>query len=269
MLRQSRALFGEFLSQRASAPWPSLKRRALGLYFPGDDPRPGQQARLLRLLQNQGVEISRADKAFRSGRPNIRRKLRRPHGPAVLPMADMLLDKQYFNVKDPSPTMMWLDFRPAVQRQTVRVDDVSVLTAPMTLVKGEVRAAGGLIRLGAGPAKAYVINNNATARSLRSSSGPEIFPAGGTSRSRSRKKPSKRRAESSMPEAIFAGRTPRTRPIIWRILCRVGSGGSRNRRLRNSGASRRSPSRPGSAAHRRDAHLAEYPERRLGENHSR
>lgn len=38
--------------------------------FPGDDPRPGDQARLLRILQSQGIEVSRAETAFSAPVPN-------------------------------------------------------------------------------------------------------------------------------------------------------------------------------------------------------
>lgn len=131
--------------------------------FPGNDPRPGQQARLLRLLQGQGVEISRADKPFKVGTVEY------PAGSYVVRMdqpycrmADMVLDKQYFNVKDPSPydDVGWT-LGPLFNVKTVRVDDVSVLTAPMTLIKGEVKSPGGLTRLGTGAAQAYLINHNA------------------------------------------------------------------------------------------------------------
>jgi len=134
--------------------------------FPGDDPRLGQQARLLRLLQAQGVEISRADKAFKVGAVEY------PAGSYVVRMdqpycrmADMLLDKQYFNVKDPSPydDVGWT-LGPLFNVKTVRVDDLTVLTAPMSLVKGEVKAPAGLKSLGTGPAKAFVIDNNADAQ---------------------------------------------------------------------------------------------------------
>src|SRR5262249_39136777 len=46
---------------------PSLKARTEGpaaYVLPGDDPRPGAQAELLRVLQKQGVEISRATSEF-------------------------------------------------------------------------------------------------------------------------------------------------------------------------------------------------------------
>ena len=39
--------------------------------LPGDDPRPGDQARLLNVLRSQGIEISRADKAFSAAVLNV------------------------------------------------------------------------------------------------------------------------------------------------------------------------------------------------------
>jgi hypothetical protein len=131
--------------------------------FPGDDPRPGQAARLLRQLQAQGVEIHRADKAFKVKEAEV------PAGSYVVRMdqpysrmADMMLDKQYFNVNDPRPydDVGWT-LGPLYNVKTVRVDDVAVLDAPMTLVKGEVVAPGGLSRLGKGAVQAYLINHNA------------------------------------------------------------------------------------------------------------
>jgi len=77
-------------------------------------------------------------------------------------MADMMLDKQYFNVNDPRPydDVGWT-LGPLCNVKSVRVDDVAVLDAPMTLVKGEVAAPGGLSRLGKGAVQAYLINHNA------------------------------------------------------------------------------------------------------------
>jgi hypothetical protein len=131
--------------------------------FPGNDPRPGQQARLLQMLQAQGVEASRADKSFKVG------DVEYPAGSYVVRMdqpysrmADMLLDKQYFNINDPRPydDVGWT-LGPLFNVKTVRVDDVSVLSAPMTLVKGEVRSPGGLTRLGSGAGQAFLVNHNA------------------------------------------------------------------------------------------------------------
>jgi hypothetical protein len=75
----------------------------------------------------------------------------------------MMLDKQYFNVNDPRPydDVGWT-MAPLFNVKTVRVEDVAVLEAPMTLVKGEVKAPGGVSQLdGGGGARAFIINNNA------------------------------------------------------------------------------------------------------------
>jgi hypothetical protein len=132
--------------------------------FPGDDPRPGQAARLLRQLQAQGVEVHRAEKPFKV------KDAEYPAGSYVVRMdqpysrmADMMLDRQYFNVNDPRPydDVGWT-LGPLYNVKTVRVEDTAVLDAPMTLVKGAVAAPGGIVRLGkAGPVQAYLINHNA------------------------------------------------------------------------------------------------------------
>ena len=131
--------------------------------FPASDPRLGQQARLLKLLQAQGVEVHKADKAFKVGEVEYPAesyvvRMDQPYSR----MADMLLDKQYFNVNDPRPydDVGWT-LGPLFNVKTVRLEDVSVLAAPMTLVKGEVKAPGGLARLGSGAAQAFLINHNA------------------------------------------------------------------------------------------------------------
>jgi hypothetical protein len=132
--------------------------------FPGDDPRPGQVAGLLKLLQWQGVEIHRADAPFKVGKDEY------PKGSYVVRMdqpysrmADMMLDRQYFNVNDPRPydDVGWT-MGPLFNVKTVRVEDVAVLEAPTTLVEGEAKAPGGVSQLGGrGAARAYIINHNA------------------------------------------------------------------------------------------------------------
>ena len=131
--------------------------------FPGDEPRPGQAAKLLRLLQAQGVEISKAAQAFKVKEADY------PAGSFIIRMdqpysrmADMLLDKQFYNVNDPSPydDVGWT-LGPLFNVKTVRIDDQSVLAVPMTLVAGAVKAPSGLVRLGTGGSQAYVINNAA------------------------------------------------------------------------------------------------------------
>jgi hypothetical protein len=159
--------------------------------FPGNDPRPGQAAKLLRLLQAQGVEIHKTDAAFKV------KDAEYPAGSYVVRMdqpysrmADMVLDKQYFNVNDPRPydDVGWT-LGPLFNVKTVRVEDVSVLGAPMTPVKGEVRSPGGLIKPAAGAAQAYLLNHNADNalasfrfknKDLKVHAAEKPFEAGGT-----------------------------------------------------------------------------------------
>jgi hypothetical protein len=132
--------------------------------LPSDDPRPGQQARLLQILQRHGFEVHRADRAFTAGGTNF------PAGSWVLrldqPYArgiDILLDTQYYNADDPFPydDTGWTH-GPLYNAVTVRVEDVSVLDAPMTLVRETVRAPGGVAGPGGGaPSPFYLVHYNA------------------------------------------------------------------------------------------------------------
>jgi hypothetical protein len=131
--------------------------------FPGDDPRPGQQARLLRQLQAQGVEVHKADRPFKV------KDAEYPAGSYVVRMdqpysrmADLLLDRQYFNINDPRPydDVGWT-LAPLYNVRSARVEDVAVLDAAMTLVQGEVAAPGGVVRLAKGAVQAYLVNHNA------------------------------------------------------------------------------------------------------------
>ncbi len=171
------------------------------------DPRLGPQAELLRVLQKQGVEISRATSAFtvtlparpaasgggggRGGRGGGQRGGDAPPPAATTPQAgspqatasqaapppapaetlapmtrefpagsyivrmdqpysrtaDALLDYQYWAPNDPQ-TRPYDDtgwtFPEGFGVQAVRVTDVKVLDAPVELVKGEVKAVGGV-----------------------------------------------------------------------------------------------------------------------------
>jgi hypothetical protein len=131
--------------------------------FPGNDTRPGLTARLLRLLQLQGVEVQKTTAAYKQG------DVEYPAGSYVVRMdqpycrmADMLLDKQFFNVNDPSPydDVGWT-LGPLFNVKVIRVDDQAVLKVPMTLVAGEVKSPGGVVKLAGGAAQAYVINHAA------------------------------------------------------------------------------------------------------------
>jgi hypothetical protein len=161
--------------------------------FPADDPRPGGQAELLRTLQLQGCEISRATAPFtvtvkkrKSAEPAGRdaaaasdqkpaddKKKPEQTEPRTFPagsyivrmdqpysrIADMLLDYQYWSPNDPQKQIYddtaWT-FGELGNVQVVRVTDVKVLDAPMERVTGDVRAPGGM--KGSGPI--YLINHN-------------------------------------------------------------------------------------------------------------
>jgi len=130
--------------------------------FPQDDPRPGQVSRLLKLLQWQGVEVHKAEKAFTV------KKTEYPKGSYIIRMdqpysrmADMMLDRQYFNTSDPRPydDVGWT-LGPLYNVNTVRVEDIEVLSVPMSLMK-DITVPGGTENLERGSAKAFLINHNA------------------------------------------------------------------------------------------------------------
>jgi len=157
--------------------------------LPGDDPRPGNQAELLRTLQAQGVELSKATAPFTV---SLRKKAssgapaRSSSSPSASPtpapktedrtfpagsyivrmdqpysrIADALLDYQYWAPNDPQ-TDIYDDTAWTMGElgnvEVVRVVDAKVLTAPMDRVTGEVRSPGGIANAGA----VYVINHNA------------------------------------------------------------------------------------------------------------
>jgi hypothetical protein len=129
--------------------------------FPASDPRPGQQARLLEMLQRQGVEVHRASAAFEVGDRTFGEgsyviRMDQPYSRA----ADMLLDKQYYNPDDPRPydDTGWT-LGPLYNAETVRVEDVAVLDARMDLTTWPVQEAGGIAN--ADGATAFLIDYNA------------------------------------------------------------------------------------------------------------
>src|SRR6476660_5830074 len=143
--------------------------------LPGDDPRPGNQAELLRTLQAQGVEISRATAPFtvsvkkKSGAnprstpspstsspaPAAKTDDRTfPAGSYIVRMdqpysriADALLDYQYWAPNDPQTDIYddtaWT-MGELANVEVVRVVDTKVLTAPMERITGDVRSPGGV-----------------------------------------------------------------------------------------------------------------------------
>lgn len=165
--------------------------------FPGDDPRPGGQAELLRLLQLQGCEVHKATAPFtvtvpgkkrpqapvaasgeagtNGGGPNASSRNNSqeantrtfPAGTYLVRMdqpysriADMMLDYQYWSPNDPQRNIYddtAWTFGELGNVQVVRVTDVKALEASMEKVSGEVKAPGGMI----GKGNIYIINHNA------------------------------------------------------------------------------------------------------------
>ncbi|MBI3569030.1 MAG: hypothetical protein HY084_12610 [Gemmatimonadetes bacterium] len=158
--------------------------------FTANDPRPGAQAELLRILQKQRVEISRATAPFsatlpvkraaaggRGGRggaapagepsaPVAPETRQFPAGSYIVRMdqpysriADALLDYQYWSPNDPQKTPYddtgWT-FPEGFDVKAVRVTDPKILDVPMEPVTGEVKSPGGVT----GTGDVYAINAN-------------------------------------------------------------------------------------------------------------
>ena len=161
--------------------------------FPADDPRPGEQAGLLNLLEMQGVEVQRTSKEFRvpaaasSADSGDRAPARRrgesgeaaasdkkpadaekketvfAAGSYVVRMdqpysrlADAVLDTQYYNPRDPrsyDDTGWTLGALRNVK--AVRVTDAGILDVPMEKM-GTIAVAGGI----SGEGSTFLINHN-------------------------------------------------------------------------------------------------------------
>jgi hypothetical protein len=158
--------------------------------LPGDEMRAGNQAELLRTLQAQGVEISRATAPFTvsvkkkpasgssphssssssasQAAPAAKTDERTfPAGSYIVRMdqpysriADALLDYQYWAPNDPQTDIYddtaWT-MGELANVEVVRVVDTKVLTAPMERVTGDVRSPGGIANAGA----VFLVNHNA------------------------------------------------------------------------------------------------------------
>jgi hypothetical protein len=156
--------------------------------LPANDPRPGAQAELLRIMQLQHVEISRATAPFTVTIPSKKARAKAadsasskggeltknstsdtrtfPAGSYVIRMdqpysriADALLDYQYWSPTDPQKTPYddtgWT-FPEGFAVQAIRVTDSKVLDAAMQLVSGDIRAPGGV----SGTGNVFLINHN-------------------------------------------------------------------------------------------------------------
>jgi hypothetical protein len=133
--------------------------------IPGDTPRPGLAADLMRVMDLQKVEVHKLNAEAEVTLKNGKRKF--PAGSFVIRMdqpysrmADMLLDLQYYNVNDTRPyddTGWSLGYLRNVE--TVRVTDGAILKAPMTMVNGVPETPTRIT--GVGAAKAYIIPHTA------------------------------------------------------------------------------------------------------------
>ena len=163
--------------------------------FTADDPRPGAQADLLQMLQEQGCEVSRATAEFTIQMPAKKSKPKRGEGdsaaedaannkpkekekPKMEPrtfaagsyvvrmdqpysrIADALLDYQYWAPNDPQKDIYddtaWT-FGELGNVQVARATDVKVLEAAMKIVESPVAAPGGV----EGSGDVFLINHNA------------------------------------------------------------------------------------------------------------
>jgi hypothetical protein len=151
--------------------------------LPGDEVRAGNQAELLRTLQAQGVEISRAAAPFTvsvkkkaASGPNPRPSASPapktedrtfPAGSYIVRMdqpysriADALLDYQYWAPNDPQTDIYddtaWT-MGELANVEVLRIVDTKVLSAPMERVTGEVRSPGGVTNAGS----VFLVNHNA------------------------------------------------------------------------------------------------------------
>lgn len=146
--------------------------------LPADERRPGTQAELLRVLQKQAVEISRATAPFTVQLParkksgadtaNAAPSTRTfPAGSYIVRMdqpysriADALLDYQYWAPNDPQKTPYddtgWT-FPEGFGVEAVRVTDPAILGTAMERINGAVMAPGGV----SGTGTVFAINHNA------------------------------------------------------------------------------------------------------------
>jgi len=212
--QQNRALFLKnfYLKAKRSVTKPATEGPA-AYVLPADDPRQGLQAELLRVLEKQKVEISRATAPFTvtlpAKRPPKGAKDKTAEAKAAKPapttrefpagsyiirmdqpysrIADALLDYQYWSPDDPQKTPYddtgWT-FGELFNVQVARIADAKVLDVKMESVK-ELRVPGGIT----GSGGVFAINNTAEPKlaSLRyrmrntaMEAAEEPFEAGGT-----------------------------------------------------------------------------------------
>jgi Zinc carboxypeptidase len=129
--------------------------------IPGDAKRPLAAARLVNLLRKQGVEVCLANGEVTVGKDKY------PGGSYIIRMdqpysrcADMLLDTQYYDPKDPHPydDTGWT-LGPLHNVTTVRVTDIKILDAAMSALKQDAVIEGKIV--GPDKAVAFAVNHAA------------------------------------------------------------------------------------------------------------
>ncbi len=157
--------------------------------LPGNEVRAGNQAELLRTLQTQGVEISKATAPFtvavkrKAGSDAARPAASPGASPTPAPktedrtfpagsyivrmdqpysrIADALLDYQYWSPNDPQTDIYddtaWT-MGELANVEVVRVVDTKVLQAPMQRITTEIRSPGGI---NGSASTVYLVNHNA------------------------------------------------------------------------------------------------------------
>ena len=154
--------------------------------FSSDDPRPGGQAELLRLLQLQGCEVVQAtsefsvtmpkpktdkdkadkDKADKDKKEPATETVQFPAGSYLVRMdqpysriADMILDYQYWSPNDPQrrpyDDTAWT-FGEFGNVKVARVSEIKVLDVPVKRIAARVTAAGGIH----GDGNVFLVNHN-------------------------------------------------------------------------------------------------------------
>ncbi|MGB7297067.1 MAG: M14 family zinc carboxypeptidase [Candidatus Aminicenantales bacterium] len=128
---------------------------------PGDTKRPLAAGRLVNLLRKNGVEVHVAKAEITLGKDKYLAgsyvvRMDQPYSRC----ADMLLDTQYYNPKDPRPydDTGWT-LGPLHNVKTVRISDTKILDASMVLLDQDVRIEGKVA--GKGKAAGFAVNHTA------------------------------------------------------------------------------------------------------------
>ena len=127
--------------------------------IPANQARPVEAANLVNLLRFHGLEVQRADRAFKAGGVDVAAgdyivRLDQPYGP----LAKSYFSKQDYGPDDPRPyddTGWTLQY---VRNVALRpINDTTVLRAPMTLMTADARVRGQVSGARGGGSGAYLI----------------------------------------------------------------------------------------------------------------